>query len=165
MLHLKDIINERVEGEYMYHFTGIENLKCILKDDVLIGGADGPFAKELSISTARNRSKDIGYPAGMLDKPKDICCIVLDKRKIRAKYKVIQVDITKGKTFDRKENWHDPSLYVFNPANFEYEDRIMLGNDKCIENIRKYIVEIRGTLPNRKLTMLCETYKIPLKKL
>lgn len=151
-------LKEHIEGEYMYHFTGVENLKQILKDDRLIGSEDA-YSKGPYISTARNKSKDIGYPAGMLDKPKDICCIVLDKRKIRAKYKVIQFDDTHGKTFDRKENWYDPTQYVFNPASFEYEDRIML-NSRCLNNLHKYIVEIRGTLPNRKLTTLCNDYNI-----
>lgn len=152
-------LKEHIEGEYMYHFTGVENLKQILKNDRLIGSEDA-YSKGPYISTARNKSKDIGYPAGMLDKPKELCCIVLDKRKIRARYKVKSVDVTKGKTFDRKENWYDPSLYVFNPAGYEYEDRIMLRNGKYIDNIRKYIVEIRGTLPNRKLTTLCNDYNI-----
>ena len=151
-------LKEHIEGEYMYHFTGIDNLKRILRDDMLVGSEDA-YSKGPFISTARNRSKDIGYPAGMLDKPKDICCIVLDKRKIRAKYKVQQVDTTNGKTFDRKENWSDPTQYVFNPASFEYEDRILL-NSRCLNDLHKYIVEIRGMLPNRKLTTLCNDYNI-----
>ena len=152
-------LKEHIEGEYMYHFTGIDNLKGILRDDMLVGSVDGSSNYRPYISTARNKSKDIGYPAGMLDKPKDICCIVLDKRKIRSKYKVIQVDTTNGKTFDRKENWYDPSLYVFNPAGYEYEDRILL-NSRGLNNLHKYIVEIRGMLPNRKLTTLCSDYNI-----
>ena len=152
-------LKEHIEGEYMYHFTGVDNLKGILRDDMLVGSVDGSSNYRPYISTARNKSKDIGYPAGMLDKPKDICCIVLDKRKIRSKFKVIQFDDTHGKTFDRKENWYDPSVYVFNPAGYEYEDRILLRS-RCLNDLHKYIVEIRGTLPNRKLTTLCNDYNI-----
>ena len=126
-LILEDIKNF---GE-IYHISGLDNIKDILKNNSInlsLGlGADKYSKKFFFLSLSRTPSVNIGYKAGSFSSR-----IVFDKNKLFSNFSKIPVDYW-GLKGSKGSEW--------SKSNFEYEDRL-LSDKPSIDNINKYIKRI-----------------------
>jgi hypothetical protein len=108
----------------LYHATSLENLVSILHSNVLYGTDDYDFG------VATSRDKDylfLNHPEhGDITRGGADVQIILDRNKIKAKYKI--------EAFDWEEWKHSTNINYR-----QSEDKILT---KSIENIRKYIIGI-----------------------
>lgn len=126
-LILEDIKNF---GE-IYHITGLDNIKDILKNNSInlsLGlGADKYSKKFFFLSLSRTPSVKIGYRAGSFSSR-----IVFDKNKLFSNFSKMPVDYW-GLKGNKGREW--------SASGFEYEDRL-LSDKSEISNISKYIKRI-----------------------
>lgn len=180
MKPLSTYISEGLD-EY-YHFTNLENILNILKDDFLAGSrevCDGDYSKPMFISLTRSKNSGTGYPHGMIDGK--VVRIVLDGRKLTSRYKISPYDYfgnRKGKgtkTTVMYTSWEYPSQfnldndYIRRTPDVEAEDRLFLrpGVDG-VKGICSYIKEIQvsdrdfGPMDKMKLLAACKKRRVKL---
>jgi hypothetical protein len=130
ILSVKDFLYENLlnkqfrNKELLYHATFFDNLLEILEDNILYG----TVAYDYGISTSRDRNYLFHNNSefGDIRRGEAECQLILDKRKLKTKYKI--------KAFD----WEEYKR-TNNPNLIQSEDKILTGK---IKGIKKYIVGI-----------------------
>lgn len=140
------IIEGVVEG---YHFTHAQCLIKILQSDIYKCSEDdgyNPPGYDYYFSTTRSQNANTGYSQGFINN-KNVIKLVIDNNKISNHYKIIPIDMMRGKWRAVKNMYKDPKIFdkIYNElmkqVDVEAEDRV-LSKSPDIKNFSKYIKKI-----------------------
>lgn len=147
MKTLQSYITEGVsEG---YHFTHAESLIKILKSDTYKCSKDdgyNPQGYDYYMSTTRSQNANTGYSTGFIS-DKNVVKLIIDNNKLSHTYKIIPIDMMRGKWRAIKTLYKDPKVFdqnyneLMKQVDVEAEDRI-LSKSSDIKNFSKYIKRI-----------------------
>ncbi len=117
-------------NNYLYHYTTLNNIINILKDNEFILSESNSVTSKYSyyLSLTRSAIPTVGYAIF-----KD-ARIILDKDRIKHNFKLISYDYFDG--FYKKDTYYSSSI-----SSDEYEERIV-SNKRIINNILKYVISI-----------------------
>jgi hypothetical protein len=153
------IISESITDK-VYHFTTVDNLYSILKNNRLILSSIYKYEAEEKdnprgyyyFSLSRTKSAKLGYPLSFgFHRTGNFCRIEFDGRKLKYKYPGKPFDYYMTKSLKDKlsktDNYAEKmDIYQKVLKYFEYEDRIF-NNQPYINDIIKYINKISIMLP------------------
>ena len=143
--NMKSLYNTIQESlSELYHYTNGRNLVKILKYDIYKLSENDGYTKSYKyfMSTTRSKFSGIGYAQQLINR--DVVRIVLDGDKLASKYKIIPIDVLKGKSWAIRANHVDPKAFddnyneLMKQASVESEERL-LSNNSEIRDFHKYI--------------------------
>jgi len=155
MIKLIEILKEITEGKQvgdLYHFTSIENLYSILKDEYIIPNYEN------QISTTRNKNVDPTPFLNDYSKKMNIACLKLNGNKISQKYKI------KPYLYDEDTTpKHRLPAYI---SKFEFEEQIITNGKNLpippyLEQVDLFIKDNKDDIS--KIESLLKEKNIPYK--